>query len=149
VAAFVGLFPAVISSLEEISEWADADTSSHSHQLLHPVRETQFIVSLFTLTKIFSYSICLCKALQRKNLDLMEAVSLAEDTKNEIKTLRLNAEKTFEEIFAAVSKCAEQQAITITVPRITSRQTHRNPITELRSSSHFLILSLSSSRRDF
>jgi len=44
----------------------------------------------------------------------MEAVSLSEDTKNEMKTLRLNSEKTSEEIFPAVSKCAEQHGITIT-----------------------------------
>ena len=125
ISALVELFPAVIASLEIISEWSHKETSSLAYQLLQALREPQFIVSLFTLHKLFRLSVILCKTLQKENIDLVEAVNLAEDTAAEMKALRVNAEKTFAEIFADVTKCTETHEIEIRVPRITSAQRHR------------------------
>jgi len=48
---------------------------------------------------LFSYGLPLCKQLQSKKIDLIEAVCLAEDIISALKNIRINIEQEFNNIF--------------------------------------------------
>lgn len=48
---------------------------------------------------MFSFGLPLCKQLQLINIDLKEAINLAQDTVNELKILRNNCHNEFNNIF--------------------------------------------------
>ncbi|XP_050066076.1 52 kDa repressor of the inhibitor of the protein kinase-like [Aphis gossypii] len=77
---FLELFECIIKSLDLISNWTDSDTSTQA-------------------TKGFDLGLLLSKQLQRINIDLVEAMSLAEDTLKEFQTLRTNVDIEFHAIF--------------------------------------------------
>jgi len=49
---------------------------------------------------MFSFGLPLCKQLQKINIDLKEAINLAQDTVNELKTIRNNCDGEFNDIFS-------------------------------------------------
>ena len=79
VSVFSNLQHAVVEALGEISTWPDKETSSRALQLLSTIRQSEFGIALLVLKKIFGYSVVLCKVIQKKSLDLLEAVNIAED----------------------------------------------------------------------
>jgi hypothetical protein len=48
---------------------------------------------------MFSFGLPLCKQLQKINIDLKEAINLAQDTVNELKMIRNNCDDEFNNIF--------------------------------------------------
>lgn len=84
IRTFIDLQEAVVSSLEIMAGWVDKETSSKATQLLLSLSDTTFNVSLMVIDEIFKHSYILCKALQRDNIDLIEAMNLAEDLTNEV-----------------------------------------------------------------
>ena len=71
VIVFIELLKAVIDCLETISEWRDRDSSSGASQLLSSVMQSQFLVSIHVVAKIFAVNIGLCRFLQKENVDLL------------------------------------------------------------------------------
>lgn len=49
---------------------------------------------------MFSFGLPLCKQLQKINIDLKEAINLAQDTVDELKTIRNNCDDEFNNIFS-------------------------------------------------
>lgn len=87
------LFEYVEEALEDISEWNDNDTSEKARRLRISMLSSEFIICLFVLNKVFALGLVLSKVLQQTNIDLKEAMSLAQNTKQELKEIRLNVEK--------------------------------------------------------
>lgn len=121
------LFEYVEEALESISEWNDNDdTSEKARRLRISMLNSEFIICLFVLNKVFALGLSyliLSKFLQQTSIDLKEAMSLAQNTKQELKELRLNAEKEFGDIFERVKSLAEKIDIEINMPRISKRPT--------------------------
>jgi len=67
----------------------------------------------------------LCKALQRDNIDLIEAMNLAEDLTNEIKQMRQNSDEVFSKIFMTLEEKSKLLNFDIHIPKICKRQTNR------------------------
>lgn len=67
----------------------------------------------------------LSKFLQTTNIDLKEAMYLAQNTKEELQEIRINAEKYFGEIFKQVKLLTFKFDIEIKMPRISKRQVNR------------------------
>lgn len=104
----------MIESLNLISEWKDAETSSQASNLCSAILEGEFIISMFIVAKCFSIGLPLSKNLQQVNIDLGEAIQLAEDTVEELEDFRKNA------------VCLGNKFdVTISIPRTTKRQTNR------------------------
>ncbi|XP_050058718.1 zinc finger MYM-type protein 1-like [Aphis gossypii] len=87
----------VISSLEVMSGWIDRETFTKASQLLLSLRDTTFNV--------------------KKNIDLLEAINLAEDLSNEIQTMRQNTDAVFSVIFKNLEEKSECLDIQICIPR--------------------------------
>ena len=95
------------------------------------------------------YSVVLCKILQRRSIDLYEAVNTAEDIISEMKSLRQNAECEFHELFVSAQETAQNQGFDLDMPRLTPRQINRcNVAAEWEFLSHFWTASLQISSRD-
>ncbi|XP_025196209.1 zinc finger MYM-type protein 1-like [Melanaphis sacchari] len=93
IRTFIDLQEAIVSSLEIMAGWVDKETSSKATQLLFSLSDTTFNVSLMVIDEVFKHSYILCKALQRDNIDLIEAMNLAEDLTNEVKQMRQNSDE--------------------------------------------------------
>ncbi|KAE9538663.1 hypothetical protein AGLY_005762 [Aphis glycines] len=120
---FLELFPYVIQTLEKIYEWND--TTSTDANILMKAMDSEFLISLQVL---FSYGLPLCKLLQKVNLDLKEAVDLAEVTDATIQRLRGNITEEFKQLFKEAEKMANTLDITISIKRLSKKCTKRaNP----------------------
>ncbi|KAL4123003.1 hypothetical protein QTP88_015236 [Uroleucon formosanum] len=82
VTDFIELFAFVVESLENISNWNDS-TATEANILLKAV-DSEFLISLQVIQLVFSFGLSLCKLLQKEQIDLREAVSPAEDIRNEM-----------------------------------------------------------------
>lgn len=132
VAIYFHLQPAVIDALEVISStWTDSKTSSGAFQLLTAIKTLDFQVSLQVLHSVHSLALSLSRMLQTENQDLIEAINLADATKDELINRRKNVEDNFSTIFKIVRKICEEYDIEVKKPRLASRQTKRcNVMTE-------------------
>ncbi|KAL4127023.1 hypothetical protein QTP88_011221 [Uroleucon formosanum] len=127
---FVELFPYVIQTLEKICEWND--TTSTDANILMKAMDSEFLISLQVIKVLFSYGLPLCKLLQKVNLDLKEAVDLAEVTVATIQRLRGNITEEFKQLFKEADKKCTKRAnpsindpeeyyrVTIAIPYIDS-----------------------------
>ncbi|KAL4099002.1 hypothetical protein QTP88_023505 [Uroleucon formosanum] len=123
---FVELFPYVIQTLEKICEWND--TTSTDDNILMKAMDSEFLTSLQVIKVLFSYGLPLCKLLQKVNLDLKEAVDLAEVTVATIQRLRGNITEEFKQMFKEAEKMANILDITISIKRLSKKCTKRaNP----------------------
>ena len=67
-----------------------------------------------------------CKELQKENLDLQEAVSLADFCQSELQLMRKNAEKEFHEMFTQIKAVASDNGIDLKIPRTCKIQKNRS-----------------------
>ena len=123
VSVFSNLQFAVVEALTKISTWPDRETSSRALQLLSTIRQSEFCIAVLVFKKIFEYSIVLCKVMQKKSINLFEAVNIAHDIANELKCLREKAEDEFHGSIFLHKKRPKPKILK--TPRLTSRQTNR------------------------
>ncbi|KAL4127161.1 hypothetical protein QTP88_011359 [Uroleucon formosanum] len=76
----------------------------------------------------FFFGLPLCKLLQKEQIDLREAVSLAEDIINVLKNIRLNCDTEFHKLFLLAKEMSVIINIELSTKRISKRQVNRaNP----------------------
>ena len=89
----------LVQALAEISAWPDRETSSRALQLLSTITQSEFCIALLVLKYVFGYSVVLCKVKQKKSINLLEAVNIAQDIANELKCLREKTEYEFPQLY--------------------------------------------------
>ncbi|XP_060845979.1 zinc finger MYM-type protein 1-like [Rhopalosiphum padi] len=104
IITFMELFDAVIDGLPIISTWPDRESSSGAYQLLCAIKQPEFILATHLLAKVFSISLLLSKLLQIKNIDLIEAMSLADNVSDVLKNIKNNADEDFKKLFLKVKE---------------------------------------------
>lgn len=120
------LLESVISALEDIATWKDRESSSGATLLKNSLSSSEFILSLLVIEVVFSFTLPLSKLLQMINIDLFQAVSLAENCLAELENLRNNADTAFNNIYLEGNQLilnifGEQ----LKRPRLTLRQRNR------------------------
>ncbi|XP_060845783.1 52 kDa repressor of the inhibitor of the protein kinase-like [Rhopalosiphum padi] len=123
VTDFIELFVFVVESLENISNWNDS-TSTEANILLKAI-DSEFLISLQVIQLVFSFGLPLCKLLQKEQIDLKEAVSLAEDIINVLKNIRLNCDTEFHKLFLHAKEMSVIKDIDLSTKRISKRQVNR------------------------
>ncbi|XP_071036453.1 52 kDa repressor of the inhibitor of the protein kinase-like [Parasteatoda tepidariorum] len=118
-----GTFRAYRRNTAKISEWKDKDSATQANSLLWTVSNCQFVISL-CIYKVFTITIHLCRYLQKTSIDLIKAVSRAEDVIKDLKLMRENATETFSEILNSSSLMLTSigSSTSVQIPRITGRQ---------------------------
>jgi len=140
VFVFLELFDAIVETLENISSLNDRDSSSQA-SLLCSIKQGEFLLCILIHANVFSISLPLSKKLQDENLDLSEAIELAENVKNVTTQRRAEAEKQFKNIDNEVLIKSEKFDINIKVPMLTNKQEHRtNVITDSHKPSKNLFI---------
>lgn len=125
VSVFTELIHAVFASLEDISLWVNKDTSSSARTLLLSISDARFIIALYVIEKLFSYTVKLSQFLQTVNTDIVKALGYIESITKSISNLRQNSETEFKSIFDKVKEICEKYEINIKIPRITKTQIYR------------------------
>ena len=119
-------------------------------QLLSALRQSEFCIAtpdlggsiwvvLLVLKKVFDYSVVLCKILQRRSIDLYEAVNTAENVISEMKSLRQNAECEFQELFVSAQETAQNEGFSLDIPRLTPKQINRCNVAAAANEEYFRV----------
>ncbi|XP_072391085.1 52 kDa repressor of the inhibitor of the protein kinase-like [Diabrotica undecimpunctata] len=122
VERFAEMFPVVNSVLQELQE-SGREIATQAYQLQVAMENSQFIVSLTILRKVFSYTSSLNRTLQKVNVDLTDSCSYVKTIKTTLQNLR--NEREFSNLFEEAKKLISAD---ITVPRVSRRQLNRNNI---------------------
>ncbi|CAH1968929.1 unnamed protein product [Acanthoscelides obtectus] len=121
VERFAEMVPVIRETLGALQDAASSDVATQAYHLQTAMDNSQFIVSLVILRKVFSYTANLNKAMQKVNVDL---TNICEYTKT-VKILNVRNESQFAILFEQAQQMSSGD---IVVPRITGRQTLRNNI---------------------
>jgi hypothetical protein len=87
---FLEIYKPIFATLEELQLFVDIETSSKPLQLYNCVTSSGFIISMITVTTLFSITLPICKVLQSIKYDLSEAVEHVETILSEVKDMRKN-----------------------------------------------------------
>lgn len=121
-------FENIITTLQLITQWKDTESSSKAQRLMDAMLKTNFLVSLHCLSHVLNITVSLSKILQSKSLDKIAAQSLVNDIFSVFKKKREDVENVFKGIFEEVVEVHKKLDIPILLPRINTRQIHRNNI---------------------
>jgi hypothetical protein len=125
---FVELFESVLEALHNISSWDDKTASTEAELLSCAICRFEFVINLHILQNALKLSLPLSKYLQSVNLDLNLAVKTAMHLRDSFQEMRDSAEDSFSVVFKGASETASKLDISVTKPRIASRQTMRSNI---------------------
>lgn len=132
---FMELLPAVVATLQELSE-SNRTVSSTASNLLSGMEKSSFFISLVTCEYLFSLTLPLSVYLQKIESDLSSAINYADDIIKTLQSLRETNEeeenndvKEFSKHFKKAEKLLKDHFdVEISVPRQASRQTHRTNV---------------------
>ena len=127
VMVFLQLYHPVIAALE-VSSWQDRDSSTNAQQLSISVQQSQFLVALFCLNKVYNFRSDLSKALQSKSMNSVECVELATNVQEELEDMRENALLVFSEIYQEIQVVASQIDLELKKPRLVPSQRNQGNV---------------------
>ena len=90
------------------------------------VLETPFIISLYTVQNVFSYTLPLCKALKTIDCDHVCALNHIIHIMVRLRDVRDKLQDTFHDMYELASRKVKSLGTELKRPRSTSKQTHRN-----------------------
>lgn len=128
IMVMVELLHPLTRTLETIGEWKDKESSAGASILLNSLQNSNFIITLFSMEKIFSLTLPLSRILQSKEIDLGSAVELCDVIIEELETIRIDSVTVFNNIFEKaenILKVIIDEDFKIELPRIAKKQTHR------------------------
>ena len=92
VLVFIELIKPVLDCLDTISEWPDKESSSGVNQLLSSLTQPESLISMHVVAKVFAVDLGLCRFLPKENIDLVQALALADSILAILEDMRANAE---------------------------------------------------------
>ena len=116
-----------------------SQTEKLHHELCSCYRQlhSEFCIALLVLKNILGYSVALCKVKQKKSINPLETVNIAQDIANELKCLREKAEYEFYQLYIFVQETAKVEDFILKTPRLTSKQTYPCNIAAVTDEEHF------------
>ncbi|XP_065315477.1 uncharacterized protein LOC135924347 [Gordionus sp. m RMFG-2023] len=103
-AVFLKLFDPIIVALNEIWGWTDTSVVAEANEILKSIQGPEFLLAINCINTLFCHTILLCRALQRVNQDMVQALILTEDAYNAILQIRKNADCEFRTIFNKIKE---------------------------------------------
>ena len=91
-------------------------TAPRALQLLSTIMQSEFCIALLVLKYVFGYSVVLCKVKQKKSINLLEAVNIAQDIANELKCLREKTEYEFPHLYIFAQEMAKAEDFILKIP---------------------------------
>ncbi|KAJ8969757.1 hypothetical protein NQ314_001594 [Rhamnusium bicolor] len=115
----------ICNALENISSWEYSKTTSDARCLLKAISSPEFIISSICLNDILGTTVSLSRFLQTSSIDLKRAMDAMNDTVSILKQKRIQVNSIFQQLFSEAKEVAKQLGVELKLPRIVSRQTHR------------------------
>ncbi len=130
---FYDLYPAIIKVMESITScstefgtWSwDSETITKANGYLFQVTSFAFLVAFSITMRVLSSLRCLTVNLQKRGHDVLTAYEHVSAVQQELELLKVNCEDEFHAWFEEIKSFAESLDISVSIPRITSRQVHR------------------------
>lgn len=127
VLLFKDILEPILLSLLKIEE-ESSDSAPKAHALSSSISQFQFLVNLFVLSRMLSTTYNLSEMLQKKNIDLSQAMTNVTSVLDLLSKQRINADDKFKTLYAQVKEFAAKLDIKEEVPRICHLQTARNNV---------------------
>nr|XP_042895669.1 52 kDa repressor of the inhibitor of the protein kinase-like [Parasteatoda tepidariorum] len=124
---FKDILEPIILSLLKIEE-ESSDSAPKAHALGSSISQFQFLVNLFLLSRMLSTTHNLSETLQKRNIDLSQAMANVTSVLDLLSKQRANAEDNFKTLYVEVKEFAEKLDIKEEIPRICRLQTARNNV---------------------
>lgn len=121
VERFAEMLPVARATLETLQSTGSSDVATQAFQLQTAVDNSQFIISLVILRKVFSYTVNLIKVMQKVNVDLIATCSYAKTVRTTIESIR--NETQFSILFEEAKRMSSNE---IVVPRMAARASQRS-----------------------
>ena len=131
-----GSHPHVYSSLS--FTW-DRETKTKAQGLLANLKIFGFIFTFLITKNSLGTLKPIAAKLQKKDQDVFRAYSMIDDTIKAVARVRSNIEEECHEWFEDASILADKIGATVSVPRITGRQEHRNNAPSVNPESHYRV----------
>ena len=128
--------PHVYSSLS--FTW-DRETKTKAQGLLANLKTFRFIFTFLITKNSLGTLKPIATKLQKKDQDVFRAYSMIDDTIKAVARVRSNIEEECHEWFEDASIPADKIGATVSVPRITGRQEHRNNAPSVNPESHYRV----------
>lgn len=126
VMQFREMLPKIVEALDQIALWQDTQTSAKAKSLALALCESEFLVTLVSLSDLLSTTKPLSQFFQKVHIDVKAAQDLLEDVKKVLKRKREKADEKFKSLFEEICGIAQQVQVEIKMPRVTNRQLHRS-----------------------
>jgi hypothetical protein len=117
------LLPFVMEALTRMSSWHCSEARKTATMLSNTTCQSDFIVSLIVLETLSALLLPTTRALQKKDVNLTEALRNLGDLLISIKNLR--TAETFSKLFEEAGQLAKLLDVTLTKPRTAKRSVHR------------------------
>lgn len=127
VLLFKELLEPIMLSLLKIEEESN-DSAPKAHALGSSITQFQFLVNIFVLSHMLSYTHNLSENLQKKNLDLTQALKNVSIVLGLLSKQRENADNNFKALYSQIKQLAEKLNIKEDIPRICRLQSARNNV---------------------
>ena len=133
---FYDLYPAIIKAMESINSsstefgnWSwDSETMTKANGYLFQVTSFEFLTAFSITMRILSSLRCLTVNLQKRSHDVLTAYEHVSDVQLEMELMKVNCEDEFHTWFEEIKSFAESLDISVSTPRVTSRQVHRGNV---------------------
>ncbi|XP_046583681.1 52 kDa repressor of the inhibitor of the protein kinase-like [Haliotis rubra] len=117
---FLSCFDVVVDALDNLKDMGDDKASSHLNNILR----FDFIISLVTAEHVVQSTVVLSKVLQKKSVDLVEAVEEARVVKTVLRDER-DDNGVWTELFQKAVEVGQNHDVEAKIPRLAGRQRHR------------------------
>ncbi|GBM74964.1 hypothetical protein AVEN_79004-1 [Araneus ventricosus] len=136
---FKNILEPILLSLLKIEE-ESSDSAPKAHALSSSISQFQFLVNLFVLSRMLSTTHNLSEKLQKKHIDLSEAIANVSSVLDLLSKQRVNANNNFKTLYAQVKEIAAKLDIKEEIPRVCRLQTARNNVPYSTEEEYYIIL---------
>lgn len=122
---FEDFFMTIFSALEDIEMTGNRESSKDAFAYQQSLRNGEFIVAMVVINEIFALSNPLTVYLQKTNVDLADAMEMADNLVTLLEEMRVNVVAKFHELFTSAQNIAKEIQSQISIPRIAKTQRYR------------------------
>ena len=137
---FLNLHPCIVACMENIysnaSEWTD-NSATDANILRLAVIDTDFLCALVITNAVLNYIQALTSSLQSEAKDIVEAVSEIANVTATLKDVRRNIDMHHSQWFNDVEKLCQSVGLQPSIPRLCSRQCHRDNFPAVSPSEYY------------
>ena len=120
-------------SLLEISNWEECSSASKAKSLCMSICDTEFVVTLVSMSDVFALTLPFSKLLQKNDLDIQKATNTLNNLLVSLNDKRQDCISTFAKIFKDVDQIMAHLEVEVALPRLVSKQTKRaNPLADTK-----------------